>query len=84
MPAQLVPHLRPEHPVDEQVDQLDADERRDQAAEPVDQQVAAQQRVAPDRPVADAAQGQRDQQRDDQRVEDDRRDDRRLRACPES
>ena len=46
-----------------------------------DQHVAAQQRRRADRPVADSAQGQRDQQRDDQGVEDDRRDDRRLRRA---
>ena len=34
-----------------------------------------------DRPVADAAQGERDQQRDDQRVEDHRREDRRFRRA---
>ena len=36
---------RPEHVVHEQVEQLDADERGDQAAEAVDQQVAPQQRA---------------------------------------
>ena len=63
--------------LDDEVDELDADERGDQAAEPVDQHVAAQQRVRPHWPVADAAKRQRDQQRDDQGVEDDRRGDRR-------
>ena len=47
-------------------------------AEAVDQHVAAQQRRRADRPVADPAQRERDQQRDDQRVEDHRREDRRF------
>ena len=34
-----------------EVDQLDADERHDEAAEAVDQQVAAQERGGADRPV---------------------------------
>ena len=67
---------------DDEVDQLDADERHDEAAEAVDEQVAAQQRGGADRPVGDAAQRQRDQRDDDQRVEDDRRQDRALAASP--
>src|SRR5215210_8614486 len=67
-----------EDTMDEEVEELDADERRDQPAEAVDEQVASQQRRRPQRPVADAAQGERDEQRDDQRVEDDGSDDRRL------
>ena len=46
--------LRAEDVVDEQVDQLDPDERQDHPAEPVDQQVAAQQRRGADRAVLDA------------------------------
>ena len=72
---------RTEQVVDDQVDQLDADERGDQAAEAVDQQVAPQQRVRARRAVAHAAQRQRDEQRDHERVEDDRRDDRALRRA---
>ena len=71
-----------EHVVDDEIDQLDADERRDDAAEPVDQQVPAQERGRADRAVADAAQRQRDQDRDDERVEDDGRGDRARAACP--
>ncbi len=66
------PRSGPQQVVDDQVDQLDADEGGDQAAEAVEQHVAAQQRGGADRPVADAAQGERDQQRDDQGVEDHR------------
>ncbi len=69
---------------DHEVDQLDADERRDDAAEPVDEQIPAQERGRADRPVAHAAQRQRDQDRDDERVEDDRRGDRARAACPAS
>src|SRR5208282_6036452 len=64
----------PEQVVDDQVDQLDADERRDDPTETVDQEVAPQQRARADRPVAHATQRQRDQRGDDERVEDDRRD----------
>ena len=69
---------------DHEVDGLDADERNDDAAEAVDQQVAPQQRAGADRPIGDALQRQRDQRDDDQRVEDDRRQDRALRASPGS
>ena len=50
----LARSLGAEHVVHDQVDQLDPDERQDHAAEPVDQQVAAQQRRRADRPVLDA------------------------------
>src|SRR6185312_9077940 len=66
---------------DDEVDELDPDERDDQAADAVDPQVPAEQRLRGGRTVADAAQRQRDQRDDDQRVEDDRRGDRRLRAA---
>src|SRR5665213_91694 len=72
--------LAPQQVVHDQVDQLDADERRDDPAEAVDPEVASQQRTRADRPVAHAAQRQRDQQRDHERVEDDRGDGRRLRG----
>src|SRR5690349_12249833 len=63
---------------DDEVDRLDPDERDDDAAEAVDQQVAAQQVRGPgggaDRAaVLDTFERQRDQRDDDQRVEDDRR-----------
>ncbi len=51
----------------------------DEAAEPVDEQVAPQQRGGADRAIGDALQRQRDQRDDDERVEDHRRQDRRLR-----
>src|SRR5258708_19991706 len=66
--------------LDDEVDELDTGERDDQAADAVDPQVPAEQRLCRGRPVAHAAQRQRDQRDDDQRVEDDRRRDRRLRA----
>src|SRR5262249_32109312 len=65
---------------DREVDGLDADERNDDAAYAVDQQVTAQQRPGADRAVGDALQRQRDQRDDDQRVEDDGRQDGALRA----
>ena len=58
---------------DQQIQRLDADERDDDAADAVDQQVALQQLSGADCAVLDAAQGQRDQRDDDQGVEDDRR-----------
>src|SRR5579883_1863914 len=64
---------------EEQIDDLDADERHHDAAEPVDEQVAAEERVGPHGAVADAAQGERDEEDDDDRVEDDRGEDRALR-----
>ena len=67
---------------DDQVDELDADERGDDAAQAVDQQVAPQQVGGRRGPVGDAAQRQRDQGDDDQRVEDDGGEDRALSACP--
>ncbi len=45
---------------DGEVDQLDADERHDDAAHAVDQQVSAQDRRGARRPIGDAAQTQRD------------------------
>jgi len=54
---------------------LDAGERHDDAAEAIDQQVAAEQCGGSGRPVADTAQGERDQ-----RIEDDGRQDGALRA----
>ena len=65
---------------DDEVDELDGDERRDDAAQPVDQQIAAKQRGGADGTILDAPQRQRDQRDDDQGVEDDRRQYRRLAA----
>src|SRR5215470_17222419 len=60
---------------DDEVDELDPDERDDQPADAVDPQVPAEQGLGRGRPVTDAPQRQRDQ-----RDENDRRGDRRLRA----
>src|SRR5215472_7460952 len=56
---------------DEDVDQLDTDERYDDPADTIEQQVATQDRRRTNRPVGDTAQRQRDQRDNDQRVEDD-------------
>src|SRR5262245_48707835 len=61
-------------------DQLDADERDDDAAQPPDEEVAAQERIGPERLVLDAPERDRDQQRDDNGVEDDRGEDGRRRG----
>ena len=65
---------------DQEVDGLDADERDDDAAEAVDEEVPAQELRGADRAVGDPLQGERNERDDDQRVEDDRRQDRALRA----
>ncbi len=57
------------------VDELDADERRDDPAQPVDEQVAPQQLTGRRGPERHAPEGQRDERDDDQGVEDDRRED---------
>ena len=44
---------------DEHIDRLDADERHDDAAEAVDQEIAAQHRGSTDRAISDAAQRER-------------------------
>src|SRR5688572_18932700 len=64
---------------EKQVEQLDAHEGHDQAAEPVDEQVAAQHGRGGSRTVGDAAERQRDERDDDERVEDHARQNRRLR-----
>ena len=46
--------------LEDDVDELDADERRDDAADAVDEQRATQQRRRAERPVLHAAQRQRD------------------------
>src|ERR1700746_863252 len=65
---------------DEQVDQLDADEGHDDAADAVEQQVAPKDRRRADWAIRDAAQRQRYQRDDDQRIEDDCRQDGTLRG----
>src|SRR5262245_36923918 len=66
---------------DQEVDRLDADERNDDAADTIDQEVAAKQRSGADRAVTHTFERQRDQRDDDQRVDDDRRENRALRGC---
>ena len=56
------------------------DERDDDAAHAVNQQVASQERCGADRPVADAAQRQRHECNDDDGIEDHGRQNRRLRC----
>ena len=64
---------------DQDVDHLDADKGNDDAAEPIDQQIAPEQRTRADGPIGDALQGKRNERDDDQRIEDDRRQDGALR-----
>src|SRR5436190_18863085 len=55
---------------DDEIDQFDADERNDEAAEAVDEQISLQNGERTHRLVSNAAQRQRDQRDDDQRVKD--------------
>ena len=71
--------LRQPNGGDEHVNELDADEWDDDAAESIDEEVALQQGSRGHRPVLHAAQSERDQRDDDQRVEDDRGEDGGLR-----
>src|SRR5664279_5628978 len=64
---------------DDEVDEFVADERYDQTAEAVDEQVPVEQLHRGRGPVPHTADGQRDQRDDDQRVEDHRGQDRRGR-----
>ena len=57
---------------------------RDDSAEAVDQEVAAQHRGRAERPEPHAAQRERDQRDDHERVEDDGGEDRRLRGLSRS
>ena len=56
---------------DDEIDELDADERNDDAAEAIDEQIALENREGAHRLVGDAAQRQRNQRDDDERVEND-------------
>src|SRR5579872_7476017 len=60
------------------VNQLDPEERNDDSAKAIQQQVVAQERGRAQRAVLHAPQRQRDQGHDDQRIENDRREYRRL------
>src|SRR5262245_11939202 len=50
---------------DGHVDGLDADERRDDAAKAIDEQIPSEERLGAQRAVGDAAQRQRDERHDD-------------------
>ena len=56
---------------DDEVDEFDADERNDNAAEAIDEQVALQDGERAHWLVCNATQGQRDQRDDDERVKND-------------
>src|ERR1700736_6770176 len=55
----------------DEIDELDSDERHDDPAKAVDEQVALENRERAHRFVGHAAQGQRNQRDDDERVKDD-------------
>lgn len=55
----------------DEIDELDADERHDDAAEAIDEEVALQDCQGAHRLVGDAAQGQRNQRDNDEGVEND-------------
>src|SRR6201991_3039408 len=73
------PRLRQSDQDQQHVDELDAYERHDHAAQAVHKQVAAKQRGGAQGAISHALQRQRDEEDDDQRVEDHRRQDRALR-----
>src|SRR3954468_12496848 len=58
-----------------EVDDLDSEEGSDDAADAVDEERAAEEGGGPERPVAHAAERERDQQDDDEGVEDHRGED---------
>src|SRR5215472_1196288 len=64
----------------EHVDELDADERDDNAAKAVDQKIAPQDAGGTHWTIGHAPQCQRNERDDDERVEDDRREDGALRS----
>ena len=55
----------------DEIDELDADKRHDDAAETIDEEVALEDGQRAHRFVGDAAQRQRNQRDDDERVEND-------------
>src|ERR1043165_8238262 len=73
--------LSQSHSVYDHVDDLYADERRDDSAEAVDEQVATQQRRGTQRTIFHSAQRERNERDDDYCVEDDRGQDRGLRRA---
>src|SRR6516164_8579579 len=70
--------------VDQHVDDLDANEGSDHAAESVVEEVPPQQCRGSDWPILDPFEGDRNQQRNDDRVEDHGGEDRRVSAAPGS
>src|SRR5579862_3109604 len=70
---------RPTNVGNDQVDYLDTDERSDDAADAVYEQVPTQQRGGAERPITHSAQSQRHERDDDERVENDRGKNRGLR-----
>src|SRR3984893_798239 len=64
---------------DDEVDELDANERNDDPAEPIDEKITPQNACRPDGPVSHPAKRQGDQRDDDQRVENNRRQNSALR-----
>ncbi len=73
--------LKPAEGDDGHINDLDADERNNDAAEAVDQKIARQQCACADRLISNALQRKRDQRDNDECVEDDRREDRALWGC---
>src|SRR5437899_12163536 len=67
-------------PSDDQVDQLNVDEWRDDSTQSIDQQVAPQQRVSANSPIAHSPKSQGNQNDDDYGVEYDSRKHSRLRS----
>src|SRR3954451_7312469 len=65
---------------DHEVDRLDADERNDDAAKAINQQITLEQRPGPHGAIPHALERKRNEGDDDQRIEDDRREDGALRT----
>src|SRR5262249_36855768 len=63
---------------DQEIDGLDAEERGDDSAAAVEQEIPAKECRSTEGAITHAAQGQRDQRNDDERVEDDGGKDGRL------
>src|ERR1700674_5770481 len=64
------PKLRQSQRCQDHVDDLDPDERRDDATDTIDPEVVTQQRGGADRSIFHAFERERDQRDDDQRIED--------------
>ena len=66
---------------DDEIDELDADKRHDDAADAVDEEIALENCERAHRFVGHAAQRQRNQRDDDERVENDGAEDGAGRDC---